>query len=228
MTTAHQANPAESSPQSESLSKPVIPTVRVVSSRRIKLNYQVEDVGPSGVSGVDLWFTQDSRTWTKPEAPAQQKGPYFIEVSEEGLYGFTLVAHNGIGGGKEPPHAGDLPQIWVLVDQTKPAVHITSAKVTVTGDGPRLQVAWKASDKNLGQRPITLYYAEKADGPWLPVAANLENKGTFAGKLPPGAPNRFLVRVAAIDLAGNIGTDQTAEPVLVDRSQPRVSILDID
>ena len=43
-----------------------------------------------------------------------------LQVSEEGLYGFTLVAHNGVGGGKEPPHAGDLPQIWVLVDQTKP------------------------------------------------------------------------------------------------------------
>jgi hypothetical protein len=221
-------NPAEPAPKTEPASKAVIPAVRIVSSRRIKLNYQVEEVGPSGVSGVDLWYTQDSRTWTKPDAPPQQKGPYFIEVSEEGLYGFTLVAHNGLGGGKEPPRPGDLPQIWVLVDQTKPDVHITEARVMMGADGARLHVGWKATDKNLGQRPITLYYAEKADGTWMPLAANLENTGSYSGKLPPGTPNRVLIRVAAMDLAGNLGTDQTAEPICVDHSQPRVSILDID
>src|SRR5262249_4024083 len=36
---------------------PGSPAVRMVSSKRIVLNYHVKDVGPSGLSGIELWWT---------------------------------------------------------------------------------------------------------------------------------------------------------------------------
>jgi hypothetical protein len=41
-------------------------------------------------------------------------------------------------------------------------------------------------------------------------------------------PRRFLLRMEATDLAGNIGTDQIHNVVEIDQSQPRVSISKID
>ena len=42
------------------------------------------------------------------------------------------------------------------------------------------------------------------------------------------AGGRFLLRMEATDLAGNIGTDQIHNVVEIDQSQPRVSISKID
>src|SRR5262249_53061876 len=146
----------------------------------------------------------------------------------EGLYGFTLIARNSLGHGEPPPKSGDLPQVWVLVDMTAPVVKITSATVVPEIDGPKLTVSWTATDKYMSRRPVTLSWAEQPDGPWTPLAANLEGVGTYQMKLATTMPRRILLRVEATDLAGNIGTDQTHEVLEVDMSQPRVAILKID
>jgi hypothetical protein len=227
MTTATASD--LSPPGDSEKSGKVAPAVYLVGTKRIKLNYQVEGVGENGSYSVELWCTQNTRDWQKPEAPPQRRGPYVVEVDQEGLYGFTLVGKNSLGGGgREPPRPGELPQIWVVVDLTKPVVKITGARIELAGQDSRLQVTWKASDKNMGRRPITLLYAEHAGGPWLPLAANLDNSGSYAAKLPTSMPSRFLVRVEAIDQAGNVGADQLAEPVYHDLSRPRVSIVGVE
>src|SRR5205814_7780517 len=38
---------------------------RLVGSKRVSLNYELKEVGPSGVSQVELWYTQDGRSWNK-------------------------------------------------------------------------------------------------------------------------------------------------------------------
>jgi hypothetical protein len=89
--------------------------VRVVRSRRISLNFALSDIGPSGVSAVELWYTRDGKEWALcdgvPKSP-----PYLVEVDEEGKYGFTLLARSGAGLSKKPPAPGDEPQIWVIVE----------------------------------------------------------------------------------------------------------------
>ena len=42
------------------------------------------------------------------------------------------------------------------------------------------------------------------------------------------SPRRFYVRVEAIDLVGNIGSAQLSSPLLIDMSQPSVSILAVE
>src|SRR4029077_4699604 len=46
--------------------------VRAVNCKRIVLDYEIKDIGPSGVSMVDLWYTHDGRRWEKCPTGAQR------------------------------------------------------------------------------------------------------------------------------------------------------------
>jgi hypothetical protein len=201
--------------------------VRAVNSRRIVLEYEIKDIGPSGVSTVDLWYTRDGRRWEKCPTGAQRTSPYVLEVKEEGLYGITLVASSGIGLKKRPPRPGDNAQVWIDVDVTKPMVRLTGCTVGTGADADSLTITWRAADKHLGERPITLSYAEQADGPWSTIVANVENTGSYVWKMPSNVPQRLMIRLEATDSAGNVGLTQTHEPVLVDLAKPNVSILSV-
>jgi hypothetical protein len=204
------------------------PVVRLVNKKRITLNYEIKDVGPSGVSGVELWYTRDSKDWRKHDGPPEKKPPYVIEVQEEGLYGFTLLAKNGIGLSKDPPKSGDVPQVWVEVDLTRPVVSLTEVKAGYENKVPALTILWKASDKNLGGQPINLAYSEKEDGPWQPIATSLENSGRYIWPLRAGMPPRIFVKIEAKDLANNVGVAKTPTPVQVDLARPIVQVLDVE
>ena len=88
-------------------------------------------------------------------------------------------------------------------------------------------ISWSAADKNLGPKPITLSYSDTGKGMWTPIAANLTNSGRYMWQMPSSVSGRFLVRVEATDLAGNTGSAQS-EPVLIDLSQPSISILNVE
>jgi hypothetical protein len=203
------------------------PLLRLVNTKRITLNFEITDVGPSGLGAVELWYTQDGRDWKKYDAPTQAQA-YVVEVDEEGMYGFTLLAKSGTGQAKDPPTTGDQPQVWVIVDLTKPDVRVAEVVPSSVGGRKQVAIRWNASDKNLGRQPITLSWAEKEDGPWQPIAASQENTGSYLWQVPPGTPPRFLVRVEASDLAGNVGRAQTARPVVLDTSTPTVSIVNVE
>lgn len=204
------------------------PSVRMVNSKRIYLNFELKDVGESGVSGVELWYTQDTRSWKKYEGPVQTKAPYVVDVDGEGLYGFTMVARSGVGFSREVPQSGELPQVWVEVDLTKPAVEVAEVKLNSTPKVQHLVIRWSASDKNLTARPITLSFAEKAEGPWTPIVANLENTGKYEWAIPASVPNRIHVRVEAADLVGHMASAATPGSILIDRARPTVSILTVE
>jgi hypothetical protein len=211
-----------------SVIRPTATAVRMVNSKRVSLNYEIKDVGPSGVSSVELWYTQDGKKWERYDITSQPKPPFIVELKDEGLYGFTLVARNGVGLGKRPPRNGDQPQVWVEVDITKPVVKLLDTQVGVSGEGQHLSIHWRATDNNLGQRPITLSYAEQPTGPWTLIAANVENTGSYVWPIPPTIPARFVLRVEAADLVGNVGIAQMPEPILLDLSQPSISIVAVE
>ena len=214
---------AEASPAAA----PANPAVRMVNSKRISLNYEVKDVGPSGVSVVELWYTQDGRNWQK-YGDSPNRPPYVFDVNDEGLYGLTLVVRSGVGLGDRPPQVGDPPQVWVEVDLTRPIVRLQGVDV---GRGPEegnLTITWAATDKNLARQPITLSYAEKAEGPWSPITANLENTGRYVWKMPKEVPYQFHLRVEAADRAGNVGSAETEKEILVDLAQPKGQISGVE
>ena len=208
----------------QAASDPAAPSIRMVNSKRVTLNFELKDVGASGVSGVELWCTQDAHTWKKGEIEAQTNHSFTVEVKEEGLYGFTLLARNGSGVGKEDaPASGEQPQVWVMVDVTKPTVQISSVEITHAGKEPTVEIHWTAKDKNLGPKPITLSYAEQPEGPWTPIAAGVENSGQYEWQPPAAAPHRLYLRVEAVDMPGNAASAQTANPLRLDTAEAVVA-----
>ncbi len=210
---------------------------KFVNSKQVSLSYDLKDVGPSGVSSVELWYTLfKGRVWNKlTQYPLDLKDPLeanqtkklTFEVNDEGIYGITLVAKSGVGLGDRPPQPGERPQFWIEVDLTKPAVQLQDVLV---GSGPekgKLSIAWKAEDKNLGPHPIRLSYAEQKEGPWTTFADKQPNSGKHIWKMPEQVPYQFFVRVEAVDRAGNTGEAISFDKIKVDLSLPKAKILEI-
>jgi hypothetical protein len=152
------------------------------------------------------------RCWKKVEASRPAPNTWVIDVKDEGLYGFTIVGRHSTGP-EMAPHAGDVPQVWVTVDTTKPEVQLNGVELNLTSKTPDLVVRWTARDKCFNKRPITLSMAERAEGPWTPLAAGIENTGHYEIPLTPATPRSMYLRVEAVDLAGNVGMAQTPCPV---------------
>lgn len=191
-----------------------------VNSKRLNFNYDLKDVGPSGVSTVDVWYTKDGKGWQKFDRGIQQAGGA-VEVDDEGVYGISFVPRTGFGGGKEPPAKGENPQMWVEVDTTKPTVSLVG--IQPSSGSRTLRIDWSAADKNLTRKPVVLSYSEQKDGPWTPFTVPMDNTGTYNWQIPPSTPTSFYLRVEASDQAGNIGTSETQSPIRIDLAQPNVT-----
>ncbi len=207
--------------------------IRYVNNTTFDLKYKLKDVGKSGVSAMELWWTRDGRNWQKQNEKTldrdttQGTGVYPVVVASEGVYGFSLVPKSGVGFHQEQPRVDSPPQVWVEVDLTKPVVELQRVDVGRGSESGNLAITWRASDKNLGKTPITLSYAERLDGDYKPIQANLERNGRYVWRMPAEVPFEFHVRVEATDLAGNVGADQTKSTVKVDLDIPKIESLDV-
>jgi len=220
-----------SSPNIDVLNPPAEHERKYVNSKRISLNYELKEVGPSGVSSVELWFTLDGRSWNRyplkfGDDPNQKSISF--DVAGEGLYGISLVAKSGVGLGERPPQIGDRPQIWIEVDTTKPVVQLHGVQVGQGLDKGKVMISWNARDKNIQREPITISYAQQQAGPWTPIVQKLANTGRYVWTIPDGIPYQFYVKVEAVDHAGNIGEAVTPDMIRVDLSLPKVRILTVE
>lgn len=213
---------------------------RMVNSREFQLEYDVTSVGPSGISRVELWGTQDGgRSWRRLALDDDNRSPLRVKVDREGTYGLKVVvtngAHpsvghvnappNGQGGGE--PQGGELPEIVVGVDLTKPTARITAAKPGTGAESGNLVVSWQADDLRLAPRPISLLMSDRPGGPWTPLASGLENTGQHTCAMDQRAPQRVYLRLEVRDEAGNVGVFEMPEPVSLDRFRPSVQIRDV-
>ena len=204
-----------------------------VNSKRLTLNYEITEKGPSGISGIDLWFTRDGRSWSKFQLPKNavndatfNSGPLTFEVEGEGVYGFTLLPKSGVGLSQAPPQVGDKPQVWIEVDLTKPVVEVQSVLVGQGEHKGKLSISWLVRDKNLGRTPITLSYAASNTGPWTSFANQLANTGLYIWTMPNDINWQFYLKVEAVDLAGNVG-EAITPLVKIDLLQPKARIKNV-
>jgi hypothetical protein len=185
--------------------------LRLLNSKRITFHYEVKDPAAAGVGDLELWGTTDSKSWKKYDIVTRTPKSIVVNVKDEGLYGFSMIARGkGELTKNQPPQPGEPPQVWVAVDLTKPDVQLLGAEMNVMSKTPALVVRWSAKDRNLGPRPIALLYAEKLEGPWSAISANIENSGRYEWSMPPCVPPTLYVRVQATDMMGNVGMAQTA------------------
>jgi hypothetical protein len=216
----------------EAKSPPInLGVLRLLNSKRVTFRYEVKDPASAGVASLELWGTTDTRSWKKYDNVSRTPTSLVVDVKDEGLYGFSMIARGkGELTKNEPPKPGEPPQVWVAVDLTKPVVQLLGAELSIMSQTPSLVVRWNAKDRNLGPRPITLLYAEHLEGPWSAISANLENSGRYEWIMPPCVPSKLYVRVQATDMMGNVGMAQTTTlhipgrtATSVSRSEPSLS-----
>jgi len=150
-----------------------------------------------------------------------------VTVEEEGIYGFRMVVENGAGLRGTGPAPGDLPEVWVGVDLSKPRGKLTSAERGTGNQGGELIIRWEASDEQLDGRPVSLFFGENPAGPWLTIAAGLENTGEYAWRLDRRVPDKVFLRLEVRDEAGNIHTSDTAEEISTSPVRPQGHIRDV-
>jgi hypothetical protein len=227
--------------------------IHYVGSFQVSFTYDMPKIPDSKLSAFELWYTKnEGKTWApahkregttapgtmpeKPGAPIAGAGTLVFDADSQGLYGFRIVARNGIGIGKEDPKPGDQPEHWVMVDTEKPTVRL-KVQPGPGYDVRNVRIDWSASDANLADKPVTIQYAAVKDNTtapaetdWKPIEGHdgpLEKSGSFTWTIGPNGPFRFHVRAKVADKAGNSNTDQTKEPVLVDLEPPHINIKSI-
>lgn len=215
--------------------RPDAPELFTTNEPQVTVDYEIERVGPSGVSKVEVYLSQDDgRSWmrwqdTTPTAtgrtdPASaSKLPVALRLPErEGTFGFRMVPFSGAHISSGPPQAGDAPEVRIQVDRTTPVVELYKPEAD-QNQTQSLTLVWKATDANLLPSPIHIYWAEQPNGDWRPIntdGAALANTGRYQWQLPTGLPLKVYLKIVATDAAGNSGEAVTAQPVVVDLHKP--------
>jgi hypothetical protein len=200
---------------------------QLINSTQISLDYEVPKVGPSGVKSIKLYMTRDDgRSWEELADHKDLQSPIAANLPGEGVFGFRLVVESGAGLSKGTPLPGDAPELRIEVDLSPPYLELY-APAPDPNNRETLILRWNAADKNLASNPISLEYSTNKEGPWVPIAQNVPNSGSYAWKLSQRLPYRVFVRVTARDLAGNIGEVKSPEPQLIDLTKPEGHLIGI-
>jgi hypothetical protein len=202
-----------------------------VKSKTFQLQYTLEEttVGPSKVASVEIWKLHPGQRWQKCKEEGKEQGPVTVTVETSGRWGFRLIPRSGVGLAQRDPQPGDRPDIWVEVDDTPPKVRVINVTVTPEPDGGTLTVYWKADDTFLQSMPITISLASPQLKDWQAIAKDLPNTGSWSqrtDKLNKGG-YEFLLKVDAVDEAGNHGSDQWKDVVKVDLLIPRIKSIEV-
>src|SRR5262249_28934069 len=178
---------------------------------QIALDYEVERLGPSGISKIEVWITQDEgKTWmrwqevARPDSGLRQ--PLVVRLPEqEGVFGYRLVVFSGSQLTAGPPQPMDEPEIRVHIDRTRPVVTLYKPEPDPMQPNA-LILQWSVKDANLTEKPIRLQWAENPTGEWhdITAAPGVANTGRLAWVPPPGVPLKVYLRISAEDMAGNI------------------------
>jgi hypothetical protein len=198
-----------------------------ITTKQFRIKHEIKGSGPSGVKAIGLWWTRDGREWMQQSFVAATDAITF-RVSDDGLYGFSLVVQKGDGRIGAVPRLGDTPQIWVCVDSTPPSVVVHQCEIGEGTEIGKVTIRWDASDKNFAEKPISLYYARQSEGPWKPIAENIASSGTWSWQVPVDILPNVYIRCKAVDKAGNVTEVTTREPVIIDFSKPEAVILGVE
>jgi len=193
---------------------------QIINHHVFDLEYQVDDVGPSGVSAVELFVTEDGGTqWFTYGNDEDLRSPILIDTRGEGTFGFAVRVRNGLGFADDPPQPGQVPEMVVSVDESLPVIELAQPTMRTDGFGT-VQLSWQVREQNPAGTPVRLEYAAAPNGPWTPVFDWQFDQGGYQWGVRPGTPTQLYFRLLARDAAGNVATAQTTQPVVVDLRRP--------
>lgn len=195
---------------------------KLSNSKKFELDYQVDHIRPTEIAALEIWITEDGgNSWSLHSNDTDKQSPVVIDVDEDGVYGYRIRIKTVDGLESIQPTKGDAADVWVEVDTTKPSVELTSLPYGRARDAGKLIVNWRATDKRLATKPITLFYSVNLDGPWQILVEKLPNSGQFKWPVTNRIPKNVFLRIEAIDAAGNKNVHQTAQAVDLSGLNPR-------
>lgn len=218
------------------------PPMLLLNNPRCRINYDLRNVGPSGVRQVELYLTRDEgRTWSfygthevRETCVETSDGlrpivshTLSLDLLREGVYGLHLLPKSGVGLSKQPPQPGTRPQMVIEVDLTAPTVELLPLKPHPDRHDS-VVLSWKVTDRNLAERPVTLEWSATKLGRWQKIVCDIENSGSYMWKLSPNLPAQVYLRVTAKDRAGNIAVLDTPEAVCLDAAEPEAVITSVE
>lgn len=192
------------------------PRRRVLGSYKFQIGYRLHDADASNISSVELYITDDGgKTWYHYPSATDKKSPAQVEVSKDGVYGFTLGVRDAAHPSGDAPQNGDAPAMEVVVDTVPPTIEFTQAKRLEGAGSGRIRLAWRYADDYPAEKPVTLFYSPTGQAPWQPICDPLENTGSFDWTIGADLPERVYVRIEARDQAGNVEVVQSPRPLYV-------------
>ena len=130
---------------------------------------------------------------------------YDVPAGSDGTATVTIAGVDLAGNANEPATNNTF-----IIDNTIPTVTVISPDGGENWlDGTIRNITWAATDANFGATPITIEYSIDAGTSWTVIAADVENTGSYPWTVPNLNSSNCLVKVTAVDLAGNTGSDQS-------------------
>ncbi len=198
-----------------------------LNNRLFDLAYEIDSVGPSGVGLVVLYITENNgRNWYRYGEDKDKQSPFKVDTRGEGTFGFAVRVHNGVGFSDPPPQPGEVPSIVVTIDQTPPALRMSTPELSTQGQGT-IRLRWDLQEANPADSATRLEYSTSSEGPWSPVFDWQQNPSGFEMPIDRNLPPAVHFRLLARDKAGNVSTTQTGQPVLIDRKRPKARVLSV-
>jgi hypothetical protein len=114
------------------------------------------------------------------------------------------------------------------VDSTPPTVTVLSPNGgEILRGGDVSPITWQPATDNLGLReaPIRLLYSADNGASWQLIAEGELNDGRFDWNVPEIDGDSLLIRVEAIDSAGNVSSDDSDSSFSVDSTPPGVTLI---
>jgi hypothetical protein len=199
---------------------------QLINTTHATVEYRIDQVGPSGLGKLELYMTPDKgQSWHRLSEDVAKRSPASINLPGDGVYGVRIVVSNGNGFGGRAPVRGDAPHCTIEVDTTSPFVQLRSTELLAASG--HVELRWNATDKNLGAEPVSLFYRMRQDGPWQVIARGVKNDGVHRWAFPREAGGQFFFKIEVTDLAGNLAQDMSRQPILIDTTEPRATVINV-
>ena len=145
-----------------------------------------------------------------------------IDSLAEEEHALTTIATDAAGNTSEASHHS------FSVDNTAPTVTLTSPNGGEKLRGSNsIDIIWQpATDTYLTNNPISLFYSLTDLDGWIPIALDQPNDGNYTWTIPPVNSQSIRMKVTAVDVAGNIGEDESDADCMIDSEAP-TSVLTI-
>lgn len=199
---------------------------KILNTTTAQIDYRIETVGPSGIGKVEIYITPDRGvSWVKLAEDVDKQSPATVKLPGEGLFGIRLAITNGNGFGGRAPKAGDRPAFFVEVDVSSPTVAIQPYELVP--NLAAIDLRWTAIDSNLAPEPVSIFVRGNPNSQWSPIAKNIKNDGSYRWNFPPNVSSQIFLKLEVVDLAGNVTKVETPTPILLDQSEPEVTLVDV-